>query len=218
MVKEGEKGDFMNIIQLTLGPLQTNCYIVYGKDNKAAVIDPAANAEAIKSILNENGLSLDKILLTHAHFDHIMAVEELREWCDAELYIHKEDLKMLNDPNLNHMLSAAGKEIEFKKVEHLLDDGDVIDIGGEELKVLHTPGHTQGSVCYISDEWIVSGDTLFKETVGRTDLYGGSFDAILNSMKKLQALDKDYDVYPGHGESTTLNYEKNNNIYMKTLR
>lgn len=207
----------MNITQLTLGPLHTNCYIVYGKDNKAAVIDPASGADVIESKLNELGLTLDKILLTHAHFDHIMAVEDLRK-SGVELYIHKEDLKMLNDPNLNHMLSAAGKEIVFKKVEHLLEDGDVIDIGGEELKVIHTPGHSQGSVCYVSDEWIVSGDTLFKETVGRTDLYGGSFDAMLSSMKKLRELDKDYAVYPGHGESTTLNYEKDNNIYMKTLR
>ena len=207
----------MKIIQLTVGPLQTNCYIVYGKDNKAAVIDPGFCAEVIEKKLNELGLTLDKILLTHAHFDHIMAVEDLRK-CGAELYIHKEDLRMLNDPNLNHMLSAAGREIEIKKVEHLLEDGDVIEVGGEELKVLHTPGHTQGSVCYISDEWIVSGDTLFKETVGRTDLYGGDFDTIIRSLKKLQALDKDYAVYAGHGDCTTLNYEKNNNIYMKTLR
>ncbi|MBR5322736.1 MAG: MBL fold metallo-hydrolase [Clostridia bacterium] len=207
----------MNITQLILGPLKTNCYIVYGKDNKAAVIDPAANADIIEDKLNELGLKLDKILLTHAHFDHIMAVDDLRK-SGAELYIHKEDLKMLNDPNLNHMLGATGKEIEFENVEHLLADGDIIEIGGEELRVLHTPGHTQGSVCYISDSWIVSGDTLFKETVGRTDLYGGSFDAMLGSMKKIRALEKDYAVYPGHGESTTLNYEKNNNIYMKTLR
>ncbi len=207
----------MNITQLTLGPLQTNCYIVYGKDKMAAVIDPGFCADVIESKIDELGLTIDKILLTHAHFDHIMAVEDLRK-NGAELYIHKEDLKMLNDPNLNHMLMAAGKEIEFKKVEHILNDGDVIDIGGEELRVLHTPGHTKGSVCYISDEWIVSGDTLFKETVGRTDLYGGDFNAIIESVKRLRSLDKDYAVYPGHGEKTTLNYEKNNNIYMKTLR
>ncbi len=207
----------MNITQLTLGYLRTNCYIVYGKDNKAAVIDPADCADVIESKLEELGLTIDKILLTHAHFDHIMAVEDLRK-SGAELYIHKEDLKMLNDPNLNHMLRATGKEIEFKNVEHILIDGDVIDIGGEELKVLHTPGHTQGSVCYISDEWIVSGDTLFRETVGRTDLYGGSIDSMLSSLKKLQELEKDYAVYPGHGKSTTLKHEKTNNIYMKTLR
>lgn len=207
----------MKITQLTLGPLQTNCYIVYGEDKKAAVIDPGFCADVIESKVDELGLTIEKILLTHAHFDHIMAVEDLRKK-GAELYIHRNDLKMLNDPNLNHMLMAAGKEIEFKAVEHILNDGDVIDVGGEELKVLHTPGHTEGSVCYISSEWIVSGDTLFKETVGRTDLYGGDFDTIIESLKKLKALDKDYVVYPGHGECTTLNYEKNNNIYMKTLR
>ncbi len=207
----------MNITQLTLGPLHTNCYIVYGKDGKAAVVDPAFSADIIESKIKEIGLTLDKILLTHAHFDHIMAVEDLRK-TGAELYLHKEEEKMFYDPNLNYMLMAMDKEIEFKKVEHLLSDGDVIDVGGEELKVLHTPGHTMGSVCYISDEWIITGDTLFKGTVGRTDLYGGDFDTIISSLKKITVFDKDYTIYPGHGANTTLNYEKNNNTYMKTLR
>ncbi len=207
----------MNVISITLGPLHTNCYIIYGNDNKAAVIDPAFFADRIQRVLDEKELVLDKILLTHAHFDHIMATEGLRQ-SGAELYLHIEDEEMLNDPRINSMLEFTGREMSFKKAEHLLKDGDVIDIGGEKITVLHTPGHTKGSVCYISDKYIFSGDTLFKDGVGRCDLYGGSYDTLLYSLKKLAALPKDYTVLPGHGERTTLLHEKNNNIYMKTLR
>ncbi|MBQ6701565.1 MAG: MBL fold metallo-hydrolase [Clostridia bacterium] len=203
----------MNVLTLTLGPLQTNCYIIYGKDKKAAVIDPAFYADKIEDTLNEKGLILDKILLTHAHFDHIMAVKELRK-NGVSLYLHTDDEEMLCDPKLNCMLDFMGKSIEFEKADVLLNDGDNVDVGGEALKVLHTPGHSKGSVCYISDEHIFSGDTLFKNGVGRCDLYGGNYLTIRESLKKIAALEKDYTVFPGHGECTTLNYEKNNNIYM----
>ena len=204
----------MNVLTLVLGPLQTNCYILYGKDKKAVVIDPAFYPDRIENELADKGLVLDKILLTHAHFDHIMAVEGL--WKDeVTLYIHADDEEMFVDPKLNCMLDFMGKSVKFKKADVLLCDGDSIDVGGETLTVLHTPGHTKGSVCYISDEHIFSGDTLFKDGVGRCDLYGGSFAVIRESLKKIASLEKDYTVFPGHGEYTTLNYEKNNNIYMK---
>lgn len=207
----------MNVISLVLGPLHTNCYVIYGKDNKATVIDPAFFADRIMSVLEQKGLTLDKILLTHAHFDHIMAAEELREH-GAELYIHCEDEEMLNDSQLNCSLEFLGREQTFKKAEHLLKDGDLINIADEKLTVMHTPGHTKGSVCYISDECIFSGDTLFCSSVGRTDLYGGSYDTLMCSLKRLKSLEKDYIILPGHGEQTTLEKEKNDNIYMKTLR
>ena len=207
----------MNVISLCLGPLYTNCYIIYGEDKKATVVDPAFYPDRIKKALDSSGLILDKILLTHAHFDHIMAVEELR-CMGAELYVHVEDEEMLNDPELNCMLEFTGRSIKFKKAEHLIKDGDVIKVGNEDVKVMHTPGHTKGSVCYITDEYIFSGDTLFFHSVGRTDLYGGSYDALITSLKKISELEKDYIIYSGHGEKTTLSDEKNNNIYMKTLR
>ena len=100
----------------------------------------------------------------------------------------------------------------------MLRDGDVINVGGNELRVMHTPGHTKGSVCYISDECIFSGDTLFKSSVGRTDLYGRNYDALMSSLKRLSELENNYVVLAGHGEQTTLENEKNDNIYMKTLR
>jgi glyoxylase-like metal-dependent hydrolase (beta-lactamase superfamily II) len=207
----------MKIISMCLGPLQTNCYIIYGKDKKAAVIDPAFYADSIQSVLDENELILDKILLTHAHFDHIMAVEELRK-NGAELYLHADDEEMLNSPKLNCMLGFMGKSLVFKKPEHLLKDGDTVDIGGEKIRVMHTPGHTKGSVCYITDGVIFSGDTLFCGSIGRTDLYGGDYETLINSLKKLSVIEENLTVLSGHGERTTLQKEKNDNIYMKTLR
>ncbi|MBE6671810.1 MAG: MBL fold metallo-hydrolase [Ruminococcaceae bacterium] len=207
----------LNILQLCLGPLHTNCYIVYGEDKKAAVIDPAFFADRIQRALDEKGLVLDKILLTHAHFDHIMAAEDLRKG-GAKLYVHFEDEEMYSDPDLSCMYDFTGKSIRFDKADRLLRGGDTIDIGAEKLTVLHTPGHTKGSVCYISDDVIFSGDTLFCGGVGRCDLHGGSYETLLCSLKKLSELEKDYVVLPGHGEQTTLNKEKSDNIYMRTLR
>lgn len=202
------------MLQMILGPLNTNCYIVYGGDKKAAVIDPGFSPEVIWRVLEENGLTLEKILLTHAHFDHITAVEELRK-NGAQLYLHKDDEEMLYDSDLNCMREFTGRELHFQKAEHLLEDGDVIEIGGESLTVLHTPGHSKGSVCYLSEDMMFSGDTLFRDGVGRTDLYGGSYGFLISSLERLKGLGKDYTVYPGHGGRTVLQYEKNNNIYMK---
>jgi glyoxylase-like metal-dependent hydrolase (beta-lactamase superfamily II) len=207
----------MNVIALCLGPLHTNCYVIYGKDKRAAVIDPAFFADRIERVLENEGLILDKILLTHAHFDHIMAVEDLRKK-GAELYLHIEDEEMLYDPEKNYSLEFTGRATQFEKADHLLKDGDVIKVGGEDVKVMHTPGHTRGSVCYITDEYIFSGDTLFCGSVGRTDLFGGNYDTLMCSLKKLLEIEKDYVVLSGHGEKTTLSKEKNDNIYLKTLR
>ena len=204
----------MKMLQMILGPLNTNCYIVYSADKRAAVIDPGYFPELIWRVIEDKGLTLDKILLTHAHFDHITAVEDLRK-NGAELYLHKDDEEMLYDSDLNCMRGFTGRELKFKNAEHLLEDGDVIEIGGERLTVLHTPGHSKGSVCYLSEDMMFSGDTLFNDGIGRTDLYGGSFGELSESLKKLGQLDKDYTVYPGHGGKTTLQKEKNNNIYMK---
>ena len=207
----------MNILSLTVGPLQTNCYVLYGGGGRATVIDPGGSSSSILHVLRERCLTLDKILLTHAHFDHIMAIEPLRS-SGAELYLHADDLKMLNDPTLNCMLDFAGREEYFATPEHLLSDGDTIETDGGVLKVLHTPGHTKGSVCYVGDGVIFTGDTLFRESAGRTDLYGGSFEMLLASLKKLSGLTGEYRLLCGHGPDSTLTYEKNNNIYMKTLR
>jgi len=207
----------LKVIRLVLGPLNTNCYIIYTKEKKAAVIDPAFSAEVIESAIEKCGLVLDKILLTHAHFDHIMAAEELHK-AGVKLCLHAQDVDMLQDPTLNCMADFLGKSFKFTPPECLLEDGDVIELGGEVIRVMHTPGHTKGSVCYITDGIIFSGDTLFCGGVGRTDLYGGNYDTLMGSLKKLNELDGEYTVCPGHGESTLLSKERSDNIYMRYMR
>lgn len=207
----------MNVIKLELGPLHTNCYIIYGEDKKATVIDPAFYADRIEQTVAEYGLTLDKILLTHAHFDHIMAVEDLHKK-GVRLYIHYEDEEMLQDPKRNCMLEFTGYSFRFTPPDCLLRDGDVVEVGGEKIKVMHTPGHSRGSVCYVTENIIFSGDTLFCGGVGRCDLYGGNYDTLLSSLKKINELEGEYKICPGHGESTLLSKERSDNIYLRYLR
>ena len=146
-----------------------------------------------------------------------MAVEDLRQ-NGAELYLHEDDEDMLKHPELNCMLEFLGKSVKFEKAEHLLKDGDTVSVGGEEVMVVHTPGHTKCSVCYMAGGFMFSGDTLFCGSIGRTDLYGGSYETLQESLKRIKEIEEDLTVLPGHGERTTLQKEKNDNIYMKTLR
>jgi len=192
----------------------TNCYILCGENGHAAVIDPAFYPEKIKQAIEAEGLILEKILLTHAHFDHIMAAEELRK-CGAKVYVHEYDDEMYIDPLKNSMIEFTGKNVPFERADVLLSDGDTVELDGEELHVIHTPGHTKGSVCYKTDGVIFTGDTLFCGSIGRWDLYGGSREMLMSSLKKLAKLSGNYTVLSGHGESTTLEQEKNDNIYMK---
>ena len=207
----------MHVKRLELGELRTNCYVIWDDAGDAAVIDPAFDADAIKDFLVSAGLSLKKILLTHAHFDHIMAADALRG-NGAVLCVHTDDEPMLYDPSLNCSQIFFGKGFTVKKADVLLCDGDSVFVGNEELKVIHTPGHTDGSVCYATDEHIFTGDTLFAGSVGRCDLPQGDYVKLMHSLKKLKSLEKNYSVYAGHGEPTFLDYEKKHNLYMKTLR
>lgn len=203
----------MKVQTFILGLMQTNCYFL-SDGNEAAVVDPAAECSKILNKLAERGLKLKYILLTHSHFDHMMALDELREAAGAPLCVHKLDAPALTDPRLSYMLQFGGLDRPSRPADILLEDGDIIQIGGSELKVMHTPGHTLGSVCYIAGDNIISGDTLFKGNIGRYDLYGGNYARLLESLKLLTALEGDYKVYPGHGASTRLSVEKANNIYL----
>jgi glyoxylase-like metal-dependent hydrolase (beta-lactamase superfamily II) len=160
-------------------------------------------------------LRLTKILLTHGHFDHMGGAEEARAATGAEIYIHESDAHMLTSSSAS--LHAAMSIMPFKAVtDYTAVRGDCcINDGDCSFRVLHTPGHTHGSVCYIVDDVIFSGDTLFCCSVGRTDFPGGDSQYMMNSMVRLRSLEGDYKVFPGHGESTTLEYERNNNPYMR---
>lgn len=194
-----------------LGMVSTNCYLIYNNETKEAVVaDPADRADYIRSKCLELDVTPVAILLTHGHFDHIMAAEELRRAYGCKLYAGREEEKLLLDPRLNASVSMGGKQTSLR-IDVQLQDGDVLDLIGFSWKVIATPGHTSGSVCYYirSEDVLISGDTLFAESLGRTDLPTGSSSAIIRSIsEKLLVLPEDTMVYPGHGDSTTIAHEK----------
>lgn len=201
--------------RLILGELLTNCYIAADEDTKNAVLfDAPSDAKKIIEYLNKNDLTLTHIFLTHAHFDHIMALEEIKNATGAKLLLHKEEEKYLNDPDLN---LSGENPIKLAKSDNdiLLSDGDEIMVDSIKIKVIHTPGHTVGGVCYLIDDILISGDTLFSGSIGRSDFPLGNFDTEITSIKeKLLVLDDDIKVYPGHGFSTTIGKQRKENPYL----
>lgn len=201
---------------LSVGDMDNNCYILGDDKSKHAVlIDAPAEAGTILDVIEEEGLKLKYVLLTHSHYDHIRALDEICECTGAQVMIHAFEMDGLNDPTVNLSL-YAGTESPEKAADKELVDGDIITVGDIELKVLYTPGHTVGSVCYYTEGMLFSGDTLFLRNVGRCDLPGGDFKIIKQSIKKqLYTLPDDTDVYPGHGRASSIGYEKNNNDYIQ---
>ena len=195
----------MEIISLPTVGFTSNCYIVHNGTD-AFVVDPSISEKKILKALSERGLNLKGILLTHGHFDHIWRVQELREESGAPLYIHELDNEMLTDPDKNAYRTFTGNDFTVKKADILLKDGDIIELGDEKITVLHTPGHTKGSVCYDTGDSILSGDTIFAEGFGRCDLFGGDMSALRSSIKRLTEMAKTESrwLYSGHGESSTL--------------
>ncbi len=194
---------------LILGSIDTNCYIVYAEGRKGAVIiDPAADAGLILDFIKAHGLKAEAVLLTHGHFDHIGAVDEL-EAAGITPFIYENELTMPGDVYQN-----CGSRFRFNitaSVHESFGDGDVLNFDGFSLKVIHTPGHTAGSVCFYSEEdrLLFSGDTLFRHAYGRTDVPTASYSMIMDSIKnKLMLLPDDTKVLPGHGEFTTIGEEK----------
>ena len=191
--------------QLALGAYQTNCYLVWGEDSPTCVvIDPGYEPETILSEVKKLGKEIAAVLLTHGHFDHVGAVKDLAADTDCPVYLCAEDLSM--PPQM-----TAGPLY----YTNTYAEGDFVEAAGLAFKVLHTPGHTPGSVCLMCENVIFSGDTLFWGSCGRTDLPGGSWSTIRKSLKRLAELSGDYDVYPGHGDSTTLSFERKMNPYMQ---
>lgn len=200
-----------------VGSLGTNCYILTDDiSGESLVVDPGMYDLQLKKTLENNNItSLKYILLTHGHYDHILGVEELQKDLGGKIVIHEDDSDCFVDgsKSLSEYFSD-GVALNVKPDVKVVD-GSTLNLGDKTIKVIHTPGHTNGSVCFLIDNLIFSGDTLFKESVGRTDFPTGDMKTILKSVQKLKTLNGDYKIYPGHGEFTTLNYEKNHNYYMR---
>lgn len=206
----------MFLERIPAGVYAVNCYIIGDdKTDKAAVIDPGGDVDKIINVLEDNNLELEYIILTHAHGDHIGGVEELRERTGAPLYMHKNDLYMLNDSNINLSTQINGVKIETD-ADTFVNDGDVLELGELKLSIIHTPGHTQGGICIEVENVLFSGDTLFANSIGRSDLDGGNQEQLIDAIKnKLFVLNEDLTVLPGHGPATTIRIEKVTNPYVR---
>lgn len=199
-----------------VGVMGANCYIVSCPETKkAAVIDPGADAENLHRWILEKGYQVEYILLTHGHFDHIEAVGDLREFFQAKVGIHEGDAAMLTDGQKN-LSRLVGRAFDTKAADFLLEDGQVLNVGNLSITVLATPGHTLGGVCFLTSEGLLSGDTLFEGSIGRTDFPGGSYEQLLAGVeKKLLILPEETRVYPGHGSETTIGREKRENPFLR---
>ena len=205
----------MKFNRLPLGVFQTNCYIVFDEETKeAAVIDPAGDFPEIKSFIETNKLKVKYIIITHAHGDHIGALKELKDYSNAVVCLHREDEEMLKSKSKNFSTMMGGTGVEMT-ADKFLEDGEVLELGDTKLNIIHTPGHSRGGISIYCDKVLFSGDTLFQNSVGRTDLYGGSMTELVKSIReKLFILPDDTAVYPGHGPSTTILHEKQQNSFV----
>ena len=195
----------MKLYSFPLGPLETNCYVVADEaTGRCAIVDPGDDGAAVAQWLEQQQLTPAYLFLTHGHYDHVGGIAALRaEYPDLPVYVHTADTAL--PPQLSRGLSWT----------HTYDEGDTISMDSIPFRVLHTPGHTPGSVCLVAGTLLLSGDTLFAGSCGRTDFPGGSWQQMLASLKKLAQLEGDYTVLPGHGGATTLQTERDTNPYMK---
>ncbi|MBE6820100.1 MAG: MBL fold metallo-hydrolase [Ruminococcaceae bacterium] len=211
----------MKILTLDLGhEMFANCYLLVDeKTGEAAIVDPAWYVDEFNGILEKNNAKLKYILLTHGHFDHIFGVHGLKGATGAKVVIHFKDSEHLIDPKKSLAEGNMPDPQIPVTADILIKEGDVLTLGDEEIKAMSTPGHTMGSVCYIieSEKTIISGDTLFCMTAGRTDFPDGSDELMVKSLKRLIALDGDYRVLPGHNRETTLESERKRNWYIRRM-
>lgn len=198
---------------LPLGAYQTNCYIVWASgSNCCAVIDPGYDPEVVLARLTQLGLSLDAILLTHGHFDHVGAVETLVKATGCKLWMSQSDYTQFKTPENDFFYPIHDKD--FCEVT-FCEEGEIISVGDLKFSVMETPGHTFGSVCYLCEDAMFCGDTLFAGSCGRTDLPGGDRVVMMDTLECLSQMDTDYRIFPGHGESSTLRHEQQTNPYLR---
>ena len=192
-----------------LGSLQTNCYIAIDEDtNKAAIIDPGAQANYLIKEIEALGINIDVILLTHCHFDHDGAVTELKDKYKVDVYLNEAEEEYMN-------IDTTGIFGKLPKFYKYFNEGQEIKVGNLTFKTIFTPGHTIGGTCFLVEDNVFTGDTLFNSSIGRTDFLGGSYNELINSIEtKLMTLDNNVNVYPGHGPKSTIIHERMKNPFL----
>ncbi|SFE30358.1 MBL fold metallo-hydrolase [Alteribacillus iranensis] len=208
----------MNWEQIPLGPLQTNCYVLYNHQREAVIFDPGGDAGVLERWLQDNEITPVAILLTHAHFDHIGAVDDIKRTYNVDVYLHKNEEDWLGDPEKNGSARfLGGSSITIDKANHLLSGETVLSVGSFQFTMYETPGHSPGSISFYHQEssTVFSGDALFFGGIGRTDLPGGDHQLLLNSIhEKLLQLPEDTVVACGHGPTTTIGNEMDSNPFL----
>ncbi len=208
----------MELMQIVLGELGTNCYLLECGEGEVCAFDIGNGVKKFMHVLQAHDLKLKAIFLTHGHYDHIAGVEAVRNMAGADVYIHEKDAVMLEDGNANLCYDITDEEFIPIKKYQTVTDGQILKAGNREIQVMHTPGHTPGGVCYLTGNFLFSGDTLFYKSIGRTDFIHGNPEDMQKSLQKIAALQQNYDICPGHFYRTTLDFEKNNNPYLRNLK
>lgn len=206
----------MKIMRIPAGVYAANCYIVYSETTKdGIVVDPGGDVDDLLGFIERNNLKIKNIILTHGHGDHIGGVIGLKKALDADVMIHKDDHELLVDSDKNLSATMPIGPVSMK-ADKLLNDGDIIEFGDLQVEVIHTPGHTKGGISLKINDSIITGDTLFAGSIGRTDLLGGDYETIIKSIKeKLMIYPDDVEVMPGHGGISTIGRERVTNPFLK---
>lgn len=203
----------MKIINIPVGPLMVNSYIVWDEDTKDGfIVDPGSFDKRLVEAIDDNGIKLHYVILTHGHGDHICGVEQIAKMYSAKIVACEDELEMLKHSSLN-LSGDFGQNVELTP-DVLVKDDEHLQVGNMDLKFISTPGHTKGGMCILTDNYLFSGDTLFRASVGRTDFWGGSFEELVDSIKtKLFVLPEETIVLPGHMDSSNIGYEKKYNMF-----